>query len=86
MTDGIPAVTDFAFTPDTPECPRCGGPMDQGELRAGNTVYYIPSQAPGWSDAAKVHARSCIACGYPEVFTDPEELRCIMAGAKPARP
>jgi len=85
MIDGVPEVSDFGFTPDTPKCPKCDGPMDQGALRGGNPVYYVPSQAPGWTNAADLHARACIACGYTEVFTDPTLLRCVMAGIKPPK-
>jgi len=87
MTDSIPAVTDFAYTPDTPACPKCDGPMDQGKahLVGGQLLAYEPSVAPRAGCAYIREARSCIVCGYTELYTNPLELRCVLAGVKPPK-
>jgi len=87
MADGIPAVTEFAFTPDTPKCPKCDGPMDQGNVHliGGQLLAYEASGSPRGNPAYIRDARSCIACGYTELYTDPDELRCVLAGVKPPK-
>ena len=85
MIDGIPEVSDFDFTPDTPACPKCSGPMDRGQLEpsGASRLTYRPSVAPLGENARIGEALSCIACGYTELYTDPAELRCLLAGVEP---
>jgi ribosomal protein S27AE len=85
MKDGIPEVSDFGAEEGTPTCPKCGTMMDRGTLDAGQRVFYSASQAPGSMNAVSVHALACINCGYVELVTDPEALRCLLAGVKPPK-
>jgi predicted nucleic-acid-binding Zn-ribbon protein len=89
MDQRIPEVGDFEVTGDTPMCPKCGGPMDQGKLHLDGApgLGYLPSTLPpsiSPKDVAPFRAaHSCIACGYTELYTDPAEVRCILAGIRP---
>jgi hypothetical protein len=59
-------------------CPKCGGPMDTGQLEA--SIFYTSDKArhPSfWSLDPKIYvsrARACFVCGYVELFLDPEKL------------
>ena len=85
MSDRIPEVSDFAGEPGTRACPRCGAIMDSGTLSAQDDVRYIPSRAEGWVNSVDLSAFACIACGYVELFTDPDTVRCLLAGVKPPK-
>lgn len=85
MIDGIPGVGDFAGEPGTRVCPRCAAIMDHGGLAAQQTTYYVPSHAEGWTNSIELSAYACIACGHVELATDPEALRCMLAGVKPPK-
>jgi Domain of unknown function (DUF6487) len=85
MSETIPSVTDFAGEPGTRACPKCGAIMDHGNLQTQHNVYYVASQSQGWTNTTDVDAFACIACGYIELTTDPEALRCMLAGVKPPK-
>lgn len=85
MGDGVPEVSDFAGEPGTRTCPKCGAIMDHGTLSAQNDVHYIPSRAEGWTNFTELSAFACIACGFVELFTDPDTVRCLLAGVKPPK-
>ena len=87
MIGGIPEVSDFDFTDDTPRCPKCGGPMDRGNvaLNSGALLAFETSVSPEGRSAYVRGALSCIACGYTELYTDPVEVRCVLAGIKPPK-
>ena len=61
------------------ECPKCGGPLDEGRLES--SVFYVSDRAQRpsfWSLDPKVYvtkARACLMCGYVELFLDPEQLK-----------
>ena len=85
MGDTVPSVSDFAGEPGTRTCPQCGAIMDRVCIAAQDTVYYIPSRAEGWTNSVDLSAFACIACGHVELATDPEALRCLLAGVKPPK-
>lgn len=87
MIDGVPEVSDFKLTDDTLRCPKCDGPMDQGNvcLIGGQLLAYEQSVSPRGGSGYIRSARSCIQCGYTELFTDPAEVRCVLAGVKPPK-
>ncbi len=62
-----------------PECPKCGGPMDEGTLESAAWYVSDHAQRPAfWSLDPKViikRARVCVACGYIEMFLDPQQLQ-----------
>jgi len=85
MSDTIPSVDDFAGEPGTRTCPKCGAIMDHGNLQTQHSVNYVASQSQGWTNATHVDAYACIACGNIELATDPEALRCLLAGVEPPK-
>jgi|HigsolmetaAR202D_1030399.scaffolds.fasta_scaffold15018_2 predicted nucleic-acid-binding Zn-ribbon protein len=63
---------------ESPSCPKCGGPMDEGQLES--SIFYTSDKdkRPSlWSLDPKVHlhrARACLTCGYVELYLDPDRL------------
>jgi hypothetical protein len=68
-------------------CPKCGGPLDEGRLE--DSVLYVSDRARApsfWSLDPKVYvtrARACLACGYVELFLDPQQLRKYVQEPEP---
>jgi len=59
-------------------CPKCGGEMDEGRIPIGPRWLY------GYKSNSQKHfsfevnfekAKACLACGYVELYLDPEKLR-----------
>lgn len=88
MIEGIPEVSDFEFSADTPRCTKCGGPMDEGNVRqmSGQFLTAETSVSPQAASASIRRALICIACGYTEIYADPTEVRCVLAGVTPPKP
>ena len=87
MIDGIPEVSDFDVTDDTPRCPKCAGPMDRGRIGLAATapLAYEASVSPRGDRALVREALTCIACGYTELYANPIEVRCALAGIRPPK-
>lgn len=62
---------------NTPPCPKCGGPVDEGIASAssGALVYRSNRQPPKTKTTVIRAARVCLNCGYVEFYLKAEELK-----------
>ena len=60
----------------TAQCPKCGGPMEDGAFGSTGGVQTFRSNRQGPRDMyTQVRpARACLHCGYLELYVDPQEL------------
>jgi predicted nucleic-acid-binding Zn-ribbon protein len=62
---------------NTPNCPKCGGEMDQGTVSVTESPKYVSNRQKGILKVVTPvnRAQVCLACGYVELYLDAEVLK-----------
>lgn len=61
----------------SPNCPKCNGEMESGQVSAGEELRFVSSRQTGMvrSPTSIRKARACLNCGYVELYLDALELK-----------